>query len=310
MAASAVGAQLSPSQARRRAASQDLPSRISSARRRSTRPRGRRFGEVQDAPVDVDPGREAQHGLALQGMLGHDPLPMRLHRALGRRRFAGEVDVARLGIGFGEARQRLVARRILRRFLDRKARAETRQQDVEHGFPGQSCRSASHVRAAARASIFWPPKRYSAKARTSPGLRWVTPRSIQKRGRLASISPDGRRSEELQLRQAAELGMLADHRRDDRGAGPRRRQQEDRGEAMRVARRRTSRPDRAGARPYPRRRTVVRPAPPPWARPRAAPAAAPAGCAARRRCARGGIPRGSACIPRAGSRSSSDAACR
>ena len=93
------------------------------------------FGEAKDAPVDVDPGREAQHGLALQRMLGHDPLPMRLHRALGRRGFAGEVDVARFGIGFGEARQRLVARRILRRFLDRKARAETRQQDVEHGFP-------------------------------------------------------------------------------------------------------------------------------------------------------------------------------
>ena len=35
----------------------------------------------------------------------------------------------------------------------------------------------------------WPPNSYSASARTSPGLRWVKPRSRQYAGNEASSSP-------------------------------------------------------------------------------------------------------------------------
>src|ERR1035437_2444303 len=54
--------------------------------------------------------------------------------------------------------------------------------------PDQSSRSRSQARAADKDSGVCSPNSNSATARTNPGLRWVTPRSIQYRGNEASNS--------------------------------------------------------------------------------------------------------------------------
>ena len=87
--------------------------------------------EAHNALVHVKPRGDAGHRLAPERMRRHGAPAVLDHRDLRRYRVAGEVQVARVRVGAGEAAQRRRGGDILGRLLDRRARSEPGEQHVE-----------------------------------------------------------------------------------------------------------------------------------------------------------------------------------